>query len=180
MATINLLPWRDAYRQEKKRELVSILMLLLIFSAILGYLWVSFEQKQVSDQQARNQIFKNEIKALDAKVAEIDKLKQQRRALESKTEVIQGLQYKRPLVVYYFDEMVRAVPDGVYFKSLSRKEDLYSIKGVSESNSRVSTLMRNLDNSTFFNSPNLINVVKDSFELTVDTVVPDDFSTIGN
>jgi Tfp pilus assembly protein PilN len=63
---------------------------------------------------------------------------------------------------------------------LSRKGNVYTIKGVSESNSRVSALMRNLDESPFFASPNLINVVKESFELTVDVVIPSGFSNLTN
>ncbi|MFT5117238.1 MAG: hypothetical protein ACI9NY_000767, partial [Kiritimatiellia bacterium] len=35
-----------------------------------------------------------------------------------------------------------------------------------------STLMRNLDRSNYFSSPNLKNVVKDAFELTVELDEP--------
>ena len=71
-------------------------------------------------------------------------------------DVIQGLQNKRPLIVHYFDEMVKVIPDGVYFSSLNNKGNEYRIKGIAESNNRVSTLMRNIDRSVFFQSPNLI------------------------
>lgn len=180
MATINLLPWRDEYRQEKKREFFSTLILLVILSCSVGYVWFSFVSLQVDNQESRNAVFTKEINLLDAKVGEITKLKAQREELESRTEVIQGLQNKRPLVVHYFDQLVRAIPDGLYLKRLSKKEDVYTMSGVSESNSRVSTLMRNLDESPFFASPNLINVVKESFELTVETVVPVGFSSLAD
>jgi type IV pilus assembly protein PilN len=180
MATINLLPWRDEYRQEKKREFFSTLILLMVLSCLVGYVWFSFVGTQVDGQQARNAIFTKELSLLDTKVGKITELKAQRKELESRTEVIQGLQNKRPLIVHYFDHLVQAVPDGVYFKHLSRKGNVYTIKGVSESNSRVSALMRNLDESPFFASPNLINVVKESFELTVDVVIPPGFSDLTN
>jgi type IV pilus assembly protein PilN len=180
MATINLLPWRDEHRQEKKREFFSTLILLVILSCLVCYVWLSFVDRQIESQQSRNAIFTKELSLLDAKVGKITQLKTQREELESRTEVIQGLQNKRPLIVHYFDQIVRAVPDGVYFKRLSRQENIYTIKGSSESNSRVSTLMRNLDESPFFGSPNLINVVKESFELTVEAVIPPDFSSLAN
>ena len=82
------------------------------------------------------------------------------------------LQFKRPLIVRYFDEFVRAVPEGLYFSSLDRKGDKFSIKGVTESNNRVSTLMRNLDRSDWFEAPNLKNVIADKFDLSVDAVSP--------
>ncbi|MGS2717844.1 PilN domain-containing protein [Eionea flava] len=180
MANINLLPWRDEYRQEKKREFFSTLIMLAILAGVVGYAWFVFIDNKVDAQKSRNEIFTREISLLDARVGKITKLKAQRKDLESKTEVIQGLQNKRPLVVHYFDQIVRAVPDGVYFKAMSRKADTYTIKGVSESNSRVSTLMRNLDESPFFASPNLINVVQESFELTVEARVPVGFSSLAN
>jgi type IV pilus assembly protein PilN len=178
MATINLLPWRDELRQEKKREFFSILGLLITLMALVGYVWVSFVEGQVKHQQSRNALYQQEISLLDRQVKEIAGLKKQREELESKIEVIQGLQNKRPLIVYYFDNIVRAVPDGVYFKGLSRKENLYTIKGISESNTRVSTLMRNLDASEYFQLPNLKNVVKDAFELSVGLKVPSEFVTM--
>lgn len=176
MATINLLPWRDEYRQEKKREFASILFLLIILTALVCYVWVAFVKSEVENQRSRNALFKKEIAALTKQVAEINKLKEQRKELESKMDVIQGLQNKRPLIVHYFDEMVKVVPDGIYFTSLNNKGIMYSISGVAESNNRVSTLMRNLDRSEFFASPNLKNVVKEGFELTVEAVIPEEFS----
>ena len=180
MANINLLPWRDEYRQEKKREFFSTLVLLVVLTGLVGYAWFEFVNRQVENQKTRNDVFAKEISLLDVRIGKIKKLKSQRQELESRTEVIQGLQNKRPLIVHYFDEMVKAIPDGVYFKRISKKEDVYSITGTAESNSRVSALMRSLDESPFFASPNLINVVKDSFELTVDAVVPSDFSSLTN
>ena len=177
MATINLLPWRDEYRQEKKREFFSVLIMLVILTSLVVYLWTSFIKSEIQSQQSRNNLFTTEISALTEKVTEIRKLKEQRVALESKMDVIQGLQNKRPLIVHYFDEMVKAVPDGIHFISLSRNDSSYSLKGVAESNNRVSTLMRNLDQSKFFQAPNLKNVVKDSFELNVETVIPPEFNS---
>ncbi|MFT5117592.1 MAG: type IV pilus assembly protein PilN [Kiritimatiellia bacterium] len=172
MATINLLPWRDEYRQEQQREFFSVLVLLAVLAGLLAYVWVAFVETQLSDQRSRNALFQNEITQLEQQVKEINKLKLQRKQLASKIDVIQGLQNKRPLIVHYFDEMAKSVPDGIYFKSLIRNKEGYSIKGISESNNRVSTLMRNLDRSNYFSSPNLKNVVKDAFELTVELDEP--------
>lgn len=174
MATINLLPWRDEYRQEKKREFFSVLILLIILAGLVGFVWMTYVEAQVSDQRSRNTLFNKEIAVLDKKVKEIQGLKKQRDSLESKIEIIQGLQTKRPLIVHYFDELVYAVPDGIYFTGLSRKGSNFSVKGNSESNNRVSTLMRNLDRSKFFASPNLKNVVQESFDLSVKAVTPPD------
>lgn len=170
MATINLLPWRDEYRQEKKREFFSVLVLSMVLAALLAYVWMSFIESNIQQQKTRNSILEKEIAVLSKKMTEIAELKKKRQGLEAKTKVIQGLQTTRPLVVRYFDELVRVVPDGVYFDSLALKGDIYTISGIAESNSRVSNLMRNLDASNYFKSPNLRNVVQEKFDLTVEVV----------
>ena len=165
MATINLLPWRDEYRQEKTREFFSVLILLVVLSAIVGYVWYAFVKVKIEHQQSRNVLLKKEITVLNKQVREIKQLKTQRKELESKMAVIQDLQNKRPLIVYYFDGLVKAVPDGVYLEKLSRKGEVFNISGNAESNSRISNLMRSLDDSPYFKSPSLKSVVKNDFVL---------------
>ncbi|MBX2808087.1 MAG: PilN domain-containing protein [Cellvibrionaceae bacterium] len=172
MANINLLPWRDEYRQEKKREFFSILCLLCLLGLLVAYVWVSYTKSLIDRQQQRNQLLKTEIAALEQKVAEIAHLERRREELEARIQIIQDLQVKRPLIVRYFDGMVRAVPEGLYFNTLKRTADVFSIQGITESNTRVSTLMRNLDRSQWFAAPNLKNVIADEFELDVESVDP--------
>lgn len=172
MANINLLPWRDEYRQEKKREFFSILLLLCMLAGLGCYLWVGYSKDLIANQNERNTLLENEIAALDAQVAEINELEKRREELESRIEIIQELQVKRPLIARYFDEIVRAVPEGLFFADLERKSDTFSISGTTESNSRVSTLMRNLDGSEWFESPNLKNVIEGGFELSVEATAP--------
>lgn len=69
--------------------------------------------------------------------------------------VIQALQGNRPVIVRLLDQLVRTVPDGVFYTSLKTKANVVSIEGVAESNNRVSSLMRRLDASDWLESPNL-------------------------
>ena len=172
MANINLLPWRDEYRQEKKREFISVLMLLCLLGLLIAYLWVTVTKASILNQEARNKLLETEIAALDEQVKDIEGLKKRREELETRIRIIQDLQFKRPLVVRYFDELVRAVPDGLFFSALARNDNSFEIKGNTESNNRVSTLMRNLDRSGWFQASNLKNVIADEFELSVQSVAP--------
>lgn len=171
MSNINLLPWRDEYRQEKKREFFSVLVLASIFACLIAFLWHNYTNSQIDAQKQRNDLLKSEIAQLENKVKEIEQLRKRREQLESRIAIIQDLQFKRPLVVRYFDEFVRAVPEGLYFNKLSRKGDKFSVEGVTESNNRVSTLMRSLDRSDWFEAPNLKTVIADKFNLTVDATL---------
>jgi type IV pilus assembly protein PilN len=70
-------------------------------------------------------------------------------------QVIQALQGNRPLIVRLMDQLVRTVPDGVFYTSLETSASVVSIEGVAESNNRVSSLMRKLDASDWLENPNL-------------------------
>jgi type IV pilus assembly protein PilN len=72
--------------------------------------------------------------------------------------VIQELQGNRPIIVRVLDQLVRTVPDGVFYTKLNTKGKTISIEGVAESNNRVSSLMRRLDASDWLASPNLDKV----------------------
>lgn len=181
MARINLLPWRDQYREERKRQFLVVLAGVGVLAALVSYLWVSSVEAGIEQQKDRNQLLKTEIAALNKKVQEIRELKKRRKELLSRMKVIQDLQGTRPIIVRHFDELVRAIPDGVYLKKLNRKGKLIILEGVAESNNRVSSLMRNLDQSDWFTSPNLTSVKAASkstedqasaFKMSVNTSAP--------
>ncbi len=164
MATINLLPWREERREELKKEFLILLGLVASISAAIIFGWQTLLNNSIDHQNARNQVLQRAISQLDEQVREIEALKKHKKELVERMKVIQSLQGNRPAIVHIFDEMVRTLPDGVYFKSIVRNGDKITIIGVAESNNRVSSLMRQLDGSEWFTAPNL-QEVKASKEL---------------
>lgn len=160
MTTINLLPWRDELRAQKQKDFYIVLVIMVIISIIGIFVWVNFINQQISAQQTRNRLIKQEISLLEVKVAEIKNLKEQRGELLDRMNVIQSLQGNRPVIVRVFDDLVRQVPDGVYINNMQRKSSELIFDGISESNNRVSSLMRRLESSDWFSEPNLIGVQK--------------------
>lgn len=158
MAKINLLPWREAFRTEKKKEFLSLVVVVLVVAVLVAFGWDRVVSNQIESQNSRNQLLKTEIAKLDKQVAEIKELKARRQNLLDRMQVIQGLQGNRPEIVKIYDEFVRAVPDGVYFTRMIRKGSQISLVGFAESNNRVSSLMRRLDASYKFTEPNLTKV----------------------
>jgi type IV pilus assembly protein PilN len=147
MANINLLPWRDAHRQEKKKEFLGLLGVVVVIAAISAFGWNLVANNRLDNQHSRNQLLKNNIATLEKQVAEIKELKKRRQDLLDRMAVIQNLQGNRPDIVKIYDEFVRAVPDGVYFTKMERKGNEISLQGFAESNNRVSALMRKLDDA---------------------------------
>lgn len=153
MATINLLPWREEMRQEKKKEFLTQLGGVCAIAVFGAFLWVQSVESAISNQNTRNAMLESEIKTLEKQVEEIKELKKKRKELIDRMRVIQDLEGKRSIIVHYFDEMAKSVPDGVYVTSISRRGDTFSIEGISESNNRISEFMRLLSDSEWFDSP---------------------------
>ncbi|MEH6635279.1 MAG: PilN domain-containing protein [Halioglobus sp.] len=158
MAQINLLPWREERRQEQKKQFLISLALVLALAAGLVLLADRVVNGQIDNQNARNQYLTENIKILDKQVEEIRNLQKRRNQLLDRMRVIQELQGNRPIIVRILDQLVRTVPDGVFYTGLSTKGATISISGTAESNNRVSSLMRRLDASDWLTKPNLDKV----------------------
>ncbi|WP_394561370.1 PilN domain-containing protein [Aquipseudomonas alcaligenes] len=158
MARINLLPWREQLREERKQRFIAAMGGVLMVAGGLIFLGGQYLNSAIEQQNARNDYVKREIAALDARIAEIKDLRLRRAQLLERMKIIQDLQGNRPIIGHIFDQLVRTLPDGVFFTELNRKGALISIVGSAESNNRVSSLMRNLDASEWLKSPNLTEV----------------------
>ena len=161
MAQINLLPWREERRQTLKKDFLISVVLVLALGAVLVLLTDRVVNNQIDNQNSRNQYLVKNIKTLDKAVAEIRDLQKRRNQLLDRMRVIAELQGNRPIIVRVLDQLVRTVPDGVFYKKLSTKDKRIGISGVAESNNRVSSLMRRLSASDWLASPNLNNVNAD-------------------
>lgn len=155
MTRINLLPWREELRQERQKQFMTLMVLTIILSAaIVGLIHFQMNAK-IDYQNSRNQFLKTEIAKLDKEIAEIRELQKVRKSLIERMEVIQDLQGSRPSIVHLFTEMVTTVPNGVYLKTMEQTGETLRITGEAESNARVSSYMRNLNDSEWLKDPNL-------------------------
>ena len=168
MARINLLPWREERRKQRQREFISIAagsVVLMLLVILYVHLHIS---GMIDNQESRNQYLQKNIKQVEAKIKEIKELEKQKQQLIARMKVIERLQGNRPEVVHLFDEIVKAVPDGLYLASLQQKQSQLVLKGRAQSNARVSAFMRNLDASAWFKQPvlDVIEVNKGKEEST--------------
>jgi type IV pilus assembly protein PilN len=159
MAKINLLPWRDAYRKQKKQEFIILLLIVLAVAIAVAFAWVASVDAAIENQNSRNKLLERNIAELQKQVDEIQELKRIRDELSERIRVIQALEGTRPLIVRYFHELVVAVPDGIYLNKVTRTGEEIRLEGITESNTRVSSFMRNLNQSDWFTEPTLTSVI---------------------
>jgi type IV pilus assembly protein PilN len=158
MARINLLPWREQLREERKQRFLVAMGAVLALGAAAVFLGDQYLNNAIENQQARNDFVRKEIAVLDARIKEISELKTRRQQLLERMKIIQDLQGNRPIIGRVFDQLVRTLPDGVFFTGLKMAGKEIAIVGAAESNNRVSNLMRNLDASEWLAAPNLTEV----------------------
>ena len=158
MPRINLLPWRAELRQRRKKEFLVALAGSLVVAMGVTYLSKLTVQGWTSAQQSRNQILRGEIAELDKQIEEINGLEAQRKRLEARVQVITQLQRSRPEVVHLFDELVNAVPEGVHLTEVVQQGNRIALTGNAQSSTRVSALMRNIDDSEWLRAPGLEGV----------------------
>lgn len=155
MTRINLLPWREQRRKELRRQFVSTSIgAAILMGVIIVYIHL-YIGVQISAQNERNDFLKQQISVVDKKISEITELEAEKKGLLSRMEIIQELQGRRPGVVHLFDELAKAVPTGIYLIGVKQNGNKLIIKGVAQSNARVSALMRNMDETPWFESPRL-------------------------
>ena len=155
MAHINLLPWREEQRQEQTRQFATVTVLSLILTGALVFMVHVTFNNQIDHQQFRNKMLQDEINTLDEALKQIETLEETKEQLLARMDIIQSLQQQRPQIVHLFDDFVRTVPEGIYLTTIEQQGEQLTIKGVAESNGRVSAYMRNIDASSWMATPKL-------------------------
>lgn len=158
MARINLLPWREELREERRKRF--LLALVGVVIASVGALLIADRtiSAAIDRQIARNDYIGQQIASVDERIKQISELKSRRQQLVERMRIIQDLQGNRPISGRIFDQLARTLPEGVYFTEVKMAGKTLSISGAAESNNRVSDLMRNLDASDWFDAPTLTEV----------------------
>jgi type IV pilus assembly protein PilN len=163
MARINLLPWREEQRNQRRTEYLTItgicaILALLVWGAVHWHF-----NERIDYQDSRNDYLQAEIKKLNKKIEEIKELEREKDRLLARMKAIETLQTSRPIVVHIFDELVKSLPEGVYLREIAQSGKKIVIRGVAQSNARVSNYMRNVDKSEWLKSPSL-DIIQTSTE----------------
>jgi type IV pilus assembly protein PilN len=158
MIRINLLPHREIRRKQQQQQFFILLGGVIVIGAVVWFVVHTYLDEQHDLQRSRNKYLNDEIVKLDKQIAEIQKLKDQTAALLARKRVVETLQGNRAEVVHLLDQLVRQLPDGVYLKSIKQAGPRVTINGFTQSQARVSTLMRNLESSPQLENPGLVEI----------------------
>jgi type IV pilus assembly protein PilN len=155
MARINLLPWREEARRERQRQFLYSLIGTLVLGAILVLIVGLFFDQRISHQESRNQQIQVEINRLEQRIARIKELENTRNRLLSRKQIIESLQASRSLTVELLDKLAKTIPVGITLTSVRQQGTRLTLLGTSQSNSRVSAYLQELDEMDLFLRPEL-------------------------
>ena len=190
MPRINLLPWREGQRKERKLAFAVAMGVSAVAACVAAFAAYLMFGSMITAQVRRNEELRAEIKRVDKQIEEINNLESSKQKFIARMKIIEQLQRSRPEIVHVFDEIVRTLPDGVYLTSVKQTAAKLKFEGVAQSSTRVSSFMRNIDGSDWLKNPELevVQTAKNnsapgsSFTLTaqeVSTASPDDDSSGG-
>lgn len=176
MTRINLLPWREARRVQRQRELIGILVAAALFGAGIVFLVYTEFAHRIEYQQERNNYLRGEIARLKKAAEEMQELQKTKTRLVDRLNVIQKLQTVRPGMVRMLDELVRLVPQDIYLTGFKTANNQVTLNGIARSDNIISEFMRDLKGvANLFGEPvlqvietrNVNNVQARVFELVV-------------
>ena len=155
MAKINLLPWREERRKSQQRQFNGMLGLAAVAGLVLGALVYLYYSGQVTGQNQRNELLRQEIAAVEVKIKEIEELDKREESLLARKRVIEELQGKRYEMVGLFTELAKTSADGAQITTIRQSGPDLVIQGRAQSNARVSSYMRNIMASPVISDPDL-------------------------
>src|SRR6185437_1288916 len=178
MPRINLLPWREGQRKERKLAFAVAMGVAAVAACVTAFAAYLMFGSMIQAQVRRNDQLRAEIKTLDKQIEEINNLESAKQKFIARMRIIEQLQRSRPEIVQVFDEIVRTLPEGVYLTSVKQSAQKLKFEGVAQSSTRVSSFMRNIDGSDWLKNPELevVHTAKSStpgsgFKLTAGKVM---------
>ena len=134
MPRINLLPWREELRNQRRNQFYIALGAAAVSALLVVGLATLTFNAIIDHQNDRNGLLKTEIADLDKLIEEIIDLEDKKDGLLARMEIIEQLQRSRPGIVHVFEELVRTLPDGVHLREIKQTGNRVEIVGLAESN----------------------------------------------
>lgn len=157
---INLLPHRERRREQRKKDFVTLGVLVALLAAVSCGAVAFVIGTRIDDQRARNEMIRSANVRLDQQLKEVASLNADIDALHARQEAVESLQMNRTLIVHLFDELVTQAPDGLFLNSVRQRQNRQILLGgYADSNERVSEFLRNLSGGTrWLGKPELLEI----------------------
>lgn len=144
MIRINLLPVRQVKKQEVGRQILVLMGLVLVGTAVGNYLWYSSVNDGVEAKRKRVAETNARIAELKKVIGEVNDLNKRKKEVEEKLKVLDDLRKGRTGPVRMMDALANATPKRVSLTDFDEKNNLVKLVGRALSMEDVGDFMRQL------------------------------------
>lgn len=145
MIRINLLPVRAAKKKESIRFQLTVAGLITFLSVAVTsavYFSVRSEASGIAADITKGQ---QELESLKQKIGELSRIKEQKRVVEEKLNIIKSLEAGRTGPSNLFKKIGDAIPEKAWLTSMKDEGHVIVLKGYASSDEVVADLMRGLE-----------------------------------
>jgi type IV pilus assembly protein PilN len=182
MIEINLLPHREARRAAELRETLFAFVAGLVAVGLGIFFFDSRLNQELETEQATADRLQREIAEYRSREKQVADFKRRKAEVETKLDVIRGLEVARSGPVRILDELAKETPERLWLTHFALSNGVLEMRGSSLDNVVVADFLRALGRSEFFENVNLIKTERGSpingvrlvqFELKANFTSPD-------
>lgn len=156
---VNLLPWRDELRERHKKRFLQLVLLGALLAFGLQWVAGNYLQQQFQQQHSRISYLKSYIGQLDKQIHALKKVEQEHKALLTRLSVVEQLQVNRNKTTDFMNAIPLLIPDGVYVDKIKMNGQRIEIAGISDTTSRLATMLDNLEKSAQLKNVEMHSIV---------------------
>ncbi len=145
MIRINLLPVRAAKKKESIRFQLTVAVLITAMVVTVSSAYYLKLKSDVSMLKEDIDTMEEELRKLKRKVGELTKIKEQKKLLQNKLDVVNKLEKARTGPVAMFIQISEAIPKKVWLISLTEKGKNITLNGNAVTDEDLAEFMRRLE-----------------------------------
>lgn len=180
MFRVNLLPWREGYRQKLQTHFYKILLAILLLGFLIGYVVSMFATSQLSNARDELKAVKTEKAELDNQLSDYNKFLEQQKELEQKLDAFAVLQAQRYLMAQRLNILPELTNDGIALKTITSDDQGMEVRGIGLDSFSVTDFMRNLEKSEAFQGASMQILERQSVQRSSDEVGEDEQVDVQN
>ena len=147
---INLLPWREKYRQQLKKRFWIISGVVMVFSFVLTGCIYGYYAVKIKQQYNINQIVIDENNQIDKKIEAFAPLLDQYQSNLEQMSLVQMLQHQKTVAIVALDDISKKMPKEMYLTEIHKVNNKVEIKGFAKSAKTVTDFIRQLEQSSIY------------------------------
>ena len=156
---INLLPWREEQRTKYKQRFILMLILGVMLSVFSQWGVAQFLEQQTIQQEERNRSLKNRVAFLNEELKGLNEIGKQHEEILTRLEAVELLQHNRNQTTQLLNVLPVMIDEGKYLNKVRMHERQVEIKGFSDSNARLASMLDKLERSPHISSVEMHSIV---------------------